>query len=134
MPPHDSERYWPTDRPGARFPYFWLDVAQEHTTIDWFDTAFVLVCGPDADLWEEAGRAVVETATVPLQVKRLPHLLGPVSMGRTGAALVRPDGHVAWRARHADGDAATLRRAMDCVLAGGTLAPAHSASLLERQS
>ncbi|MTD54304.1 FAD-dependent monooxygenase [Amycolatopsis pithecellobii] len=120
IPPYDSQHYWPTDRPGARFPHFWLDVDQTESSIDWFDTAFVLVCGPEAKAWERAGQDLAATAGVSVQVKRLPHLLGPLSIGREGAALVRPDGHVAWRSRH-PGEGSELSLALDRVLAGGAL-------------
>ncbi|MET0450766.1 MAG: FAD-dependent monooxygenase [Mycobacterium sp.] len=119
VPAHDAQRYWPTDRPGARFPHFWIDAEETESTIDWFDTSFVLVCGPDADEWQRIGEALAATVTTALQVKRLPHLLGPVSIERNGAVLVRPDGHVAWRAK-TTGEADELRCALATVLAGGT--------------
>ncbi|MFE5701979.1 FAD-dependent monooxygenase [Rhodococcus koreensis] len=122
VPEHDSQRYWPTDRPGARFPHFWMDVAKTESSIDWFDTTFVLVCGPDAEAWQQAGESLIATTSVPLEVKRLPHLLGPLEIGTDGAVLVRPDGHVAWRAKHA-GAEIELARALGRVLAGGTLTP-----------
>ncbi|WP_420806259.1 FAD-dependent monooxygenase [Sciscionella marina] len=121
IPPYGSQHYWPTDRPRARFPHFWLDVGKAESTIDWFDTRFVLVCGPDAEGWERAGKDLVASVLVPFQVKRLPHLLGPLSIRHTGAALVRPDGHLAWRARGA-GENGELAVALGRVLAGGTLA------------
>lgn len=124
VPPHDAQRYWPTDRPGARFPHLWLDVEQTESTIDWFDTAFVLVCGPDADGWQRAGEMLADRLSVPLQIKRLPHLLGPLTIERDGAVLVRPDGHVAWRALQS-GAVEDLFRAFDHVLAGGTRAVAE---------
>lgn len=117
VPPHDSRRYWPTDRPGARFPHLWLDVDRTETTIDWFDTTFILVCGPDAAGWESAGARLAD-AGAPLRVRRLPHLLGPLTIRRDGAVLVRPDGHVAWRAPGA-GPEAQLAAALDRVLARG---------------
>jgi tetracenomycin A2 monooxygenase-dioxygenase len=119
IPPHDPQRYWPTDRPGARFPHFWMDVDRTESTIDWFDTAFVLVCGPDADQWQHAGEALAPQVKAPLIVRRLPHLLGPLSIDRDGAVLVRPDGHVAWRAARS-GSANEFCRALNQVLAGGT--------------
>ncbi|MDN3057010.1 FAD-dependent monooxygenase [Streptomyces sp. SRF1] len=122
LPPYDSRHYWPTDRPGARFPHFWMDVEKTESSIDWFDTSFVLVCGPDGEGWHQAGEALRADGAVPLEVRKLPHLLGPVSIGRDGAVLVRPDGHVAWRATHA-GDPRVLRDALTRVLAGGTRAP-----------
>jgi tetracenomycin A2 monooxygenase-dioxygenase len=119
LPPHDPQRYWPTDRPGARFPHMWIDAEHTESTIDWFDTAFVLVCGPHAQGWEQAGLDLAASLPVRLDTRRLPHLLGPLSIGFTGAALVRPDGHVAWRTR-GPGDPAELRSALNQVLAGGT--------------
>jgi tetracenomycin A2 monooxygenase-dioxygenase len=121
LPPHDSRRYWPTDRPGARFPHLWLDVDRTETTIDWFDTTFVLVCGPDAAEWESAG-ARLAAAGAPLRLRRLLHLLGPLTIRRDGAVLVRPDGHVAWRAPGA-GAETQLAAALDQVLAGGPGTP-----------
>ncbi|GAA5056133.1 hypothetical protein HNP84_006971 [Thermocatellispora tengchongensis] len=125
VPPYDSRRYWPTDRPGARFPHFWMDVEKTESSIDWFDTSFVLVCGPEAEGWHRAGEDLAAagpaTGGVPLRVRRLPHLLGPLTIGREGAVLVRPDGHVAWRAREA-GDGTRVAEALARVLAGGTLA------------
>jgi tetracenomycin A2 monooxygenase-dioxygenase len=59
---------------------------------------------------------------VPLVVRPLEHLLGPLTIGRRGAALVRPDGHVAWRAQ-GEGPAGKLAAALEQVLAGGTRAP-----------
>jgi 2-polyprenyl-6-methoxyphenol hydroxylase-like FAD-dependent oxidoreductase len=123
VPPYDAQRYWPTDRPGARFPHFWIDVEQTESSIDWFDTAFVLVCGPDADNWHAAGETLAARSPVPLKIKRLPHLLGPLTIERDGAVLVRPDGHVAWRAKEA-GTSDDLSHVFDQVLAGGTRAVA----------
>ena len=117
MPAVDVARYWPSDRPGARFPHVWLDSARTQSTIDWFDTAFVLVCGPDADRWLEAGERVAAENALPLAVERLPWLAGPLSLARDGAALVRPDGHVAWRPPAVLLDpAAALRDALVVVL------------------
>jgi hypothetical protein len=124
LPAHDSRRYWPTDRPGARFPHFWMDVERTESTIDWFDTTFVLVCGPDGDVWADAGARLAGRAA-PLRVRRLPHLLGPVTIGRDGAVLVRPDGHVAWRSRGA-GDPEQLSRALGQVLAARPTTPPTS--------
>lgn len=133
VPPHDAQRYWPTDRPGARFPHFWIDAAQTESSIDWFDTAFVLVCGPDADGWRQAGEMLAAESSVALQVKRLPHLLGPLTIERDGAVLVRPDGHVAWRAK-GPGTADDLLYAFDHVLAGGTRAVAEPVSATDMRS
>lgn len=128
VPPYDSQRYWPSDRPGARFPHFWMDVDKTESSIDWFDTSFVLVCGPAATEWYDAGMRLAEQQSIPLLVKKLPHLLGPVTFGRSGAVLVRPDGHVAWRSKSAPSDSGdALKDALSVVLAGGSLARSASA-------
>ncbi|SHK02762.1 tetracenomycin A2 monooxygenase-dioxygenase [Pseudonocardia thermophila] len=120
VPPVDRRRYWPTDRPGARFPHMWLDPEEETSTIDWFDTDFVLVCGPEADEWRAAGERLVAAGDLPLVVRSLPWMTLPVGMGAAGAVLVRPDGHVAWRppADLADKEAG-VKEALLAVLGGG---------------
>ncbi|MDN5918290.1 MAG: FAD-dependent monooxygenase [Pseudonocardia sp.] len=123
LPPPDSRYYWPTDRPGARFPHMWLDPERSASTLDWFDTSFVLVCGPDATGWRAAGEGLADRLGPVLQVRVLAGLYGPLTIGTEGAVLVRPDGHVAWRSTTA-GDGTELRRAWDEILAGGALVAA----------
>jgi 2-polyprenyl-6-methoxyphenol hydroxylase-like FAD-dependent oxidoreductase len=91
--------YEPTDRPGARFPHLWLDLARRHTTLDWFDREFVLVAGPKADAWVEAARKVSGRNGRVVQVQQLEgsHEKDGLLLGLRGAVLVRPDGHVAFR-------------------------------------
>ncbi len=92
--------YEPTDRPGARFPHLWLDLARRHTTLDWFDREFVLVAGPKADGWMEAARAVSgrhDGRVVQAHQLQDSHEKDGLLLGLRGAALVRPDGHVAFR-------------------------------------
>ncbi len=98
-PPTYSRYYAPTDRPGSRFPHFWLDEARTISSLDWFERDFVLVVGEDGDDWLEAGRAVSSQTGRPLGLHRLPPqgIRAGCKMGRRGAVLVRPDGHVAWR-------------------------------------
>ena len=99
-PTLDPERYIPVDRPGHRFPHLWVDAVQSESTIDWFDTDFVLVTGQDAEAWRAAGAALAQEILAPLQVKTLaaPDRERGVLIGAQGAVLVRPDGYVAWRA------------------------------------
>ena len=97
--PLDPRTYHPSDRPGGRFPHLWLDLARQHSTLDWFDQEFVIVAGPLGIEWLEAGRHVSEKLSIPIGVRTLP-LPNPhdgILMGMRGAVLVRPDGHVAWR-------------------------------------
>ncbi|HKU94419.1 MAG TPA: FAD-dependent monooxygenase [Vineibacter sp.] len=98
-PPTYSRYYTPTDRPGSRFPHFWLDDTQTMSSLDWFERDFVLVAGEAGDDWLEAGRAVSARMGMSIGLQRLPPEgeRAGCKMGRRGAALVRPDGHVAWR-------------------------------------
>jgi 2-polyprenyl-6-methoxyphenol hydroxylase-like FAD-dependent oxidoreductase len=91
--------YEPSDRPGARFPHIWLDLARRHTTLDWFDQEFVLVAGPRADAWMEAAKKVSGTHGRTVQAHQLQdtHEKDGLLLGQRGAVLVRPDGHVAFR-------------------------------------
>jgi 2-polyprenyl-6-methoxyphenol hydroxylase-like FAD-dependent oxidoreductase len=98
-PPRSPRYYTPADRPGSRFPHLWLDACRTTSTLDWFDAAFVLVAGEHAADWFAAGQAVADRTGVPLTTQRLPAAGADAGcrIGPRGAALVRPDGHVAWR-------------------------------------
>ena len=97
--PLNSRRYTPSDRPGGRFPHFWLDLARTRTSLDWFDRDFVLVAGPQAQDWIEASAAVATKAGITIAARQLdePHEADGLQLGLRGAVLVRPDGFVAWR-------------------------------------
>jgi tetracenomycin A2 monooxygenase-dioxygenase len=118
-PPHDPTKYWPSDRPGAWFPHMWLDAKLQHSTKDWFDTKFILVCGPNAAAWENAGEEVSKETEGLLEVRTLPYMAGPFAMNADGAVLVRPDGIVAWQAKAKREHAKSLREALRVVLDGG---------------
>lgn len=98
--PLNPRVYEPTDRPGSRFPHMWLDSARKHSTLDWFDRDFVLVAGPLGQAWEAAASTAAEALGIPVGYKRLPRAnpMEGIHMGMAGAALVRPDGHVCYRA------------------------------------
>ena len=105
-PPLASPReYVPTAHPGARLPHAWLDVdGARRSSLDLvsFDR-FTLVSFGAHERWAEAIESV---STVPVtQVRvgidaRLPDEAWRTTCGveATGALLVRPDQHVAWRA------------------------------------
>ena len=97
--PLNPRFYVPSDRPGGRFPHLWLDTARKQSTLDWFDKEFVLVTGPLGASWMEAAQAVANQTGVPLTARMLPAVPTEtgIQIGLRGAALVRPDGHVAWR-------------------------------------
>jgi hypothetical protein len=118
--PHQPRYYFPSDRPGGRYPHRWLDVARLHSTIDWFDRELVLVAGPKAEGWLEAAREVTARTGVPIELRQLENVNESegLHMGLRGAVLVRPDGHVAWRMGWLPDDAAReLAAAVDKILA-----------------
>lgn len=108
--------YHPVTRPGHRFPHAWLNGGEGRiSTLDLIGKgAFTLFLGDDVAAW----RSVAEPAAAALGVKL--HL---VTIGEggyrpaddmwgkirgtddSGAVLVRPDGHVGWRAADAAGRA-----------------------------
>jgi 2-polyprenyl-6-methoxyphenol hydroxylase-like FAD-dependent oxidoreductase len=94
-PPLTISEYHPTSYPGSRAPHAWLSTG--HSTIDAFGRGFVLLrFGGDAP-----DPAAIERACA---ARRVPLAILPIVDPAIGAlyerrlVLVRPDGHVAWRA------------------------------------
>jgi 2-polyprenyl-6-methoxyphenol hydroxylase-like FAD-dependent oxidoreductase len=94
-PPDEVSDYKPTGRPGHRAPHFWMKDGR--SSIDLFGRGFVLLlnrAGSSADVFVRAAKdrgmplAVVDFSGEPEARK----LYG------ANFSLVRPDGHVAWRA------------------------------------
>ena len=120
--------YQPCARPGHRAPHLSL---RKHgralSTLDLFDGRFTLLVAGDADDWRSA--AAARRGGLPLAVfgvgdghdledpaARFP---GAYGLEAGGAVLVRPDGHVAWRAATPVADpAATLAATLDALALG----------------
>ena len=96
--------------PGTRAPHVWLERdGARLSTLDLYGRRFVLLCGADALAWSDAAAA----SAVALDVHRIGRggtLADPegrfceaYGISPQGAAMVRPDGYVAWRAAGADG-------------------------------
>jgi 2-polyprenyl-6-methoxyphenol hydroxylase-like FAD-dependent oxidoreductase len=108
-PADDPVDYHPTARPGSRAPHVWL--GEGRSLIDLYGRGFVLLrIGPDApDV-----TAIVEAANqrgVPVQVIGIINA-EVASLYERRLALIRPDGHVAWRADDPPASAVDL---IDCV-------------------
>jgi putative polyketide hydroxylase len=83
--------YTPTADPGRRAPHLWL--ADGRSVLDLLGRDLTLLTAPDGQAWRAAPLEGVTAHTV--AQPEWPALYGVSSRG---AALVRPDGHVAWRA------------------------------------
>jgi putative polyketide hydroxylase len=99
-------------QPGTRAPHVWVHRGTERcSTLDLFAPGWTLVTA-DAR-WAAAAqvaKGALELRVVQLGVDVLPEASVAVAFGlsASGAALVRPDGYIAWRALDVPGDAARV--------------------------
>jgi hypothetical protein len=104
-PPDEAGDYVPSARPGSRAPHAWL--RDDRSTLDLFGRGFVLLrFGADAP----DGHAATEAAAVcglPLETATIDKAEA-VELYQCKLALVRPDGHVAWRGDALPDDAGAL--------------------------
>ncbi|WP_068255274.1 FAD-dependent monooxygenase [Janibacter corallicola] len=130
-PTRDPELYHhPTTHPGARLPHAWVE--RERSLVSTLDLtghdAFTVLTGPGGQPWVDAATGLARTLGIPLAA----HVIGPLEeyrdvlgdwarrreIGETGALLVRPDHHVAWRVDAlTDEPANDLEHALRSVLA-----------------
>jgi 2,4-dichlorophenol 6-monooxygenase len=119
-----------TSWPGARIPHAWLfsDAGAKASTLDLCGHGkFSLLTGPGGAGWAKAAAAVGAEFGLEINV----HIIGPrrpwqdftgdwariSEISDSGALLVRPDHHVAWRSVNGVADpAAELRRVLKTVL------------------
>jgi hypothetical protein len=115
--------YVPSAAPGCRAPHAWLTRGGERlSTLDLFGRGFVLLTAPQGAAWREAAAAlhldfdsIVIGGDLRSEDGRWREAYG---LEEDGAVLVRPDGHVGWRARSGAAEAATaLRAAVTAMLA-----------------
>ena len=126
--------YVPTARPGHRAPHVPIDLDGATSTLDLYDTQFVLLCGADVDTEADDVQlgAAAETEVDANRDSGYAHpaprvlrlgidlddpsggLAATYGIGEEGAVLVRPDGHVAWRDPQATG--ATAMTALNSLL------------------
>jgi 2-polyprenyl-6-methoxyphenol hydroxylase-like FAD-dependent oxidoreductase len=116
--PDDDDAGWedprsPTGRPGFRAPHVELvRNGSQLSTLDLSGTGFVLFTGADGHPWVEAASAVADALGVPVDVLRIgadledpgDAFFSSYGIDTSGASLVRPDGHIAWRSRTAVDD------------------------------
>lgn len=111
--PHTD--FVPTARPGSRAPHIWLRRGGETISLlDLYDSSFLLLTGQGGQAWSATAEQAVEKLGIPLRcyvIGRQGDLIderdewpGLYGVRPDGAVLVRPDGHVAWRAATMDVD------------------------------
>jgi len=94
---------------GARMPHLWLERdGRRLSTLDLCHDAFVLLTGDEGQPWLAAAAALAPQLGIPLRAYRVGRSDGGADLGDPyeewgkrgtgahGAALVRPDGYVAW--------------------------------------
>jgi len=102
--------YLPTTLPGSRAPHVKLIKNDKIiSTLDLFEKDFVLLIGSEGESWRAVACELAQTFSFPLKVYRVANdgdLIDPehtwhesYNITTTGAVLVRPDGHVAWRSK-----------------------------------
>ena len=107
--------YVPVARPGHRAPHVPLRRRGEAiSTLDLFETRFVLLAGERGEDWTRAATTLAEGWPLDAlcvaeggglaDVERAGEWRERYGIDADGAVLVRPDGHVAWRAFHAAAD------------------------------
>jgi hypothetical protein len=113
LEPDDDDADWedprsPTGRPGFRAPHVELvRDGSQLSTLDLSGTSFVLFTGPDGDAWVEAASTLASELGLPFDAFRVGvdledrsgAFFSSYGVDAAGASLVRPDGHIAWRAR-----------------------------------
>jgi putative polyketide hydroxylase len=104
------DKYNPTTLPGSRAPHVQLiKDSKTISTLDLFEKKYVLLVGSDGGAWQTAANELAIASSLPIKNYRVA-TNGDLSdienawhaayeITTTGAVLVRPDGHVAWRSK-----------------------------------
>ncbi|WP_395292692.1 FAD-dependent monooxygenase [Kitasatospora hibisci] len=125
-PPLDPARELRRGEPGGRVPHLPLaSVSGVSSTLDLVGPGFTLLTHADDAAWrrraDTAGAAGLTVAVRPLTTGARNATDGGAwtaafGVPSTGAVLVRPDGHIAWRAPHPSADHTELRDALRRIL------------------
>jgi hypothetical protein len=102
--------YRPSGRPGARAPHVWIRSGEGRvSTLDLFDKDHVLLVPTPTSPWVTSAAALGIRHVVVTEAGDEPpeqSWLDTYGITPTGAVLVRPDGHIGWRAHDDMCDAA----------------------------
>lgn len=110
-----AAKYIQTTLPGSRAPHAQLiKEGRTISTLDLFENDIVLLAGANGQAWQKAANELAQLLSIPLKNYRVAingELIDPESnwhtlyeISETGAILVRPDGHVAWRCKEMGDD------------------------------
>ncbi|MDJ0852172.1 MAG: FAD-dependent monooxygenase [Myxococcota bacterium] len=128
VPPPDPRRFEPSGAPGSRLPHAWLEEeGAQQSLLDRVPLAkFLLLAGPEGGAWTAAAEALGSACLVAHELSKdelpdLPRWLELAGIEASGALLVRPDQHVAWRAP-TDADTGALPEALGRALRGASFA------------
>jgi putative polyketide hydroxylase len=122
--------------PGVRAPHFWLDNGGKRmSSIELFSTRFVLLTGANGSAWKDIAAAAGVSADVDVYSVG-PNGLKPedfdfeagYGIDSNGAVLVRPDGHIAFRAKSANADSIQALKHAYAVATGFERAAARKAA------
>jgi hypothetical protein len=122
LPPAQRPEEW-RGQPGTRAPHRAVTRdGKSISTLDLYGAGWVLVSSSAA--WCEAATHIGGRTGIPVNPINLPAVLGQddgalveqdLGLNDRGAALVRPDGIIAWRSIDGDGTVDALERAMSVV-------------------
>lgn len=126
---NETTVYTPSARPGERAPHRWLTSPEGErvSTVDLFGHGFVLFTAGGGEAWQSAAAELAQSRAVPLRSVDVASgsqwqdeavgFADAYGIGESGAVLVRPDGHVAFRSPGAVPDpAGVLSQVADLVL------------------
>jgi putative polyketide hydroxylase len=119
--------YVPHAKPGYRAPHFWaMQGTTRISSIALFDGVFVLLAGPAGQAWIDAARDPKAKLVPSIQAYRVARdgdlvpetdFCALYGLSNAGAVLVRPDGHVAYRAaKMVEAPAKILSGVLDAIL------------------
>ncbi len=105
-----SSQYIPTTLPGSRAPH--LQVIKNGkfgSILDLFEKKFVLLVGADCNDWLTTMDKITQKSKLPIEIYKISRdgdlidynntFYDTYEITKSGAVLIRPDGHVAWRSR-----------------------------------
>ncbi|MFT4537453.1 MAG: 2,4-dichlorophenol 6-monooxygenase [Saprospiraceae bacterium] len=124
FPEDKVTEYIPSTRPGARFPHLALNgssnLASSHDLLDY--DRFTLLIDSEGSGWASALDQLPEALKAIIVLKQLDQLqlsdvvyqniIALCAIEPTGAILIRPDAHVAWRRVNSEGGTSTILAAV----------------------